>query len=306
MFNTVTTAAGPGGSLSPTYQLSIDEIDTHPFATLLTHQHGIALEKTAGIEFGFHTTGEQSFLSGSEVTGTVRIITPQPRNSKLELDDAHPLYEAEVSPLVDRFRESEPQIAAAQSVTVDAARSGRTTLPLKTNSTPRSGRLGNVVTALRNCENEVYVQVLVIPCSGAVGKLLSGEGKDKYADPHPEPAPSDYVALGILVAGKPTGDGAVKADVANVTDAIAPPTQTSHPHTLKRINRDPTRAATLLTTPELRPTPTRLWWFTTNLSKRVVPWSATLQRYSPLHLGIPPKLIITPTESHWYLGESPE
>jgi hypothetical protein len=305
MFNTVTTAADPDESLSPTYQLNIDEIDTHSFATLLTHQHGIALEKTAGIEFGFHTTGEQSFSSGSEVTGTVRIITPQPRSSKLTLDDAHPLYETEVSPLGKPFCESEPQIAAAQSVTVDAARSGRTTLPLNTNSTPRSGRLGNVVTALRNCENEVYVQVLVIPCSGAVGKLLSGEGKDKYADPHPEPAPSEYVALGILVAGKPTGDGAVTTDVANVTDAISPPTQ-NHPHTLKRINRDPTRAATLLTTPELRPSPTRLWWLTTSLSKRVVPWSATLQRFSPLHLGTPPKPIITPAESHWYLGESPE
>lgn len=305
MFNTVTTAADPDESLSPVYRLNMDEMDTHSFATLLTDQRGIALEKTAGIKFGFHTTGEQSYSSGSDVTGTIRIITPQPRDSKLTLDDAHPLYEGEVSPLDDRFQNSDPQIAAAQSVTVDAARSGRTTLPLKINSTPRSGRLGNVVTALRDCENEVYVQVLVIPCSGAVGKLLAGEG-GKNANPHPEPAPSDYVALGILVAGKPTGDGGVATDVANVTDAISPPTQTNHPHTLKRINRDPTQAATLLNTPELRPSPTRLWWLATSLTNRVVPWSGTLQHYSPLHLGISPKLIVTPAESRWYLGESSE
>lgn len=300
------TPVNPEESLSPAYQLDIEKIETHSLETLLTHRHGIPIEKTAGVEFGFYTTGEEAFSSGSDVTGMVRIITPEQRNAKLTLDEAHPLYKTEMAPLVDRFHASESPITAARSVTVDAARVGRTTLPLKTSSRAQSGRLENVIGALRKCETEIYVQVVLIPCSRDLGNFLAGDGREKYADQHPETELTDHVALGIHVAGKPTGDGHVTGDVGDVTEAATPPTKKSHPHTLKRVSRNPTRATTYLETPELRPAPTRLWWLTAYLAKHTPPLSTKLQHYSPIHLGVPPKLIITSAESEWYLGKSTE
>lgn len=247
-------------------QLSENTIRDNQLAAIITDKNQCNLWRTAGVVLSLDNMG-----SSQQPTIAVRPLVAEDVTDTEALPSlSRAGVESHVPARLPAFAKDN-SIDAAASVVVKNARRGRDPAKIKRQTEANSQlSIETVYRWLARCDNDLAVQIVIVPLTRRMTALLAGDdagtnsARSHHADSgrsqpnhHQLTTDTDFVAVGITVAGSQTGQSSTAAnDVTSVAKTMVPATSGRGSRRIGVCSRDPDAIATRFKSPDTRPEPT--------------------------------------------------